>query len=95
MAATNMNLTGIARKLVMENHLDEAAAVEAVEAANKESVQLTTYLVEKGIVPSQVIAMISSHEFGLPVFDLTVMDTEMAAFTLVEEKLKSFGLHFT
>jgi type IV pilus assembly protein PilB len=31
--------------------------------------------------------MISSHEFGLPVFDLDVMDTEMAAFNLVEEKL--------
>ena len=38
MAATNMNLTGIARKLVMDNHLDEATAIEAVEAANKESI---------------------------------------------------------
>jgi type IV pilus assembly protein PilB len=87
MAATNMNLTGIARKLVKDNHLDEATAVEAVENANKESVQLTTYLVQNNIVPSQVIAMISSQEFGLPVFDLTVMDTEMAAFSLVPEKL--------
>jgi len=89
MAATNMNLTGIARKLVKDNHLDEATAVEAVEHANKESIQLTTYLVKNNIVPSQVIAMISSQEFGLPVFDLTVMDTEMAAFALVEEKLIS------
>jgi len=87
MAATNMNLTGIARKLVKDNHLDEATAVEAVEHANKESIQLTTYLVKNNIVPSQVIAMISSQEFGLPVFDLTVMDTEMAAFALVQEKL--------
>ena len=87
MAATNMNLTGIARKLVMENHLDEATAMEAVEAANKESVQLTTYLVQKNIVPAQVIAMISSQEFGLPIFDLSVMDTELAAFAMIEEKL--------
>ena len=87
MAATNMNLTGIARKLVLEKHLDEAAAVEAVEAANKEGVQLTSYLVQNKIVPPQVIAMISSQEFGLPVFDLDVMDTELAAFGLVEEKL--------
>ena len=42
MAAINMNLTGIARKLVHDKHLDEAAAIEAVEAANKESVQLTS-----------------------------------------------------
>ncbi|MCP4767008.1 MAG: type IV-A pilus assembly ATPase PilB [Gammaproteobacteria bacterium] len=87
MAATNMNLTGIARKLVKDNHLDEATAVEAVENANKESIQLTTYLVKNNIVPSSVIAMISSQEFGLPVFDLTVMDPEMGAFSLVPEKL--------
>ena len=87
MAATNMNLTGIARKLVLENHLDEAAAVQAVEAANKEDIQLTSYLVQNKIVPPQVVAMVSSQEFGLPVFDLDVMDTELAAFNLVEEKL--------
>ena len=87
MAATNINLTGIARTLVMDNHLDEATAVEAVEKANKESIQLTSYLVKNNIVPSQIIAMISSQEFGLPVFDLTVMDTELAAFNLVPEKL--------
>ena len=87
MAATNMNLTGIARKLVMDNHLDEATAVEAVENANKESIQLTSYLVSNNIVPANIIAMISSQEFGLPVFDLTVMDIELAAFGLVQEKL--------
>ena len=82
-----MNLTGIARKLVMEKHLDEATALEATEKANKEGVQLTTYLVEQKIVPSLAIAMISSREFGLPVFDLDVMDLELAAVSLVEEKL--------
>ena len=87
MAASNMNLTGIARKLVMDNHLDEATAIAAVESANKESVQLTSYLVKNNIVPAQIIAMISSQEFGLPVFDLAVMDLEMASFALVPEKL--------
>ena len=87
MAATNMNLTGIARKLVLDNHLDEASALEAVEKANKESIQLSTYLVTHKLVPATVVAMISAHEFGLPVFDLSVMDTELAAFNLVEEKL--------
>jgi type IV pilus assembly protein PilB len=87
MAASNMNLTGIARKLVLDKHLDEAAAIQAVEAANKENVQLTSYLAQNKIVSPQVIAMISSQEFGLPVFDLDVMDTELAAFGLVEEKL--------
>ena len=31
--------------------------------------------------------MISSQQFGLPVFDLTVLDTEMAAVALVQETL--------
>ncbi len=87
MAATNMNLTGIARKLVLDKHLDEATAIAAVEAANKESVHFTSYLVKNQIVPAKEIAMISSQEFGLPVFDLGVMDTELAAYSLVEEKL--------
>ena len=87
MAATNMNLTGIARKLVMDKHLDQNTALTAVEAASKESIPITSYLVKNDIVKASVIAMISSQEFGLPVFDLSVMETEMAAFGLVEEKL--------
>jgi type IV pilus assembly protein PilB len=87
MAATNMNLTGIARKLVMDNHMDEATAVKAVESSNKQGIPLTSYLVTHNIVPAKVIAMVSSQEFGLPVFDLSVMDTELAAFALVPEKL--------
>ncbi len=87
MAATNMNLTGIARKLVNDKHLDESTALQAVENANQDNTQLTSYLVKNDIVPSHIIAMISSQEFGLPVFDLDVMDFEQAAFNLVEEKL--------
>ena len=89
MAASNMNLTGLARKLVIDKHLDEAAAIEAVQTADKEDIPLTTYLVKNKIVVSSLLAMISSKEFGLPVFDLSAMDTELSAMTLVEEKLIS------
>ncbi len=89
MAATNMNLTGIARRLVLDNHLDEAAAIEAVEAANQENVQLTSYLVKNKVVTPKIIAMISSQEFGLPVFNLDVMLTDHSAFSLVKQKLIS------
>jgi type IV pilus assembly protein PilB len=87
MAATNMNLTGLARNLVRDKYLDHAKAIKAVEQANKESISLTSYLVKNKIVSSAVIATISSKEFGLPVFDLSVMDIEFAAMNLVEEKL--------
>ena len=87
MAATNMNLTGLARNLVRDKHLDEATAIAAVQNANKESIPLTSYLVQHKIVSPGVIATISSKEFGIPVFDLAVMDIEFAAMGLVDEKL--------
>ena len=87
MAATNMNLTGLARRLVLDKHLDQATAIEAVQNANKESLPLTSFLVKNKIVPAAIIATISSNDFGLPVFDLSAMDIEHAALTLVEEKL--------
>jgi type IV pilus assembly protein PilB len=87
MASTNMNLTGIAKKLVLDKHLDETLAIEAVQNANKENIQIGSYLLKHKLVPSTTIAMISSQEFGLPVFDLSVMDIDQAAITLVEEKL--------
>jgi len=87
MAATNMNLTGLARNLVRDKHLDQATAIAAVQNANKESIPLTSYLVQHKIVSPAVIATISSKEFGIPVFDLSVMDIELAAMNLVDEKL--------
>ncbi|MCZ6578292.1 MAG: type IV-A pilus assembly ATPase PilB [Gammaproteobacteria bacterium] len=87
MAATNMNLTGLARNLVRDKHLDQAKAIEAVENANKESISLTSYLVKNKILGAAVIATVLSKEFGLPVFDLSVMDIEFAAMGLVDEKL--------
>jgi type IV pilus assembly protein PilB len=87
MAATNMNLTGLARNLVRDKHLDQAKAIEAVENANKESISLTSYLVKNKILGAGVIATVLSKEFGLPVFDLSVMDIEFAAMGLVDEKL--------
>lgn len=82
-----MNLTGVARKLVLDKHLDEAAALSAVEQANKENMPLTGYLAKNKIVAPSVIAVTCAHEFGLPVFDLSAMDIDQAALTLVEEKL--------
>jgi type IV pilus assembly protein PilB len=87
MVANNINLTGIARTLVIEKYLDEASAIEAIQESNKENIQLSSYLLKNKIVPSSTLAMISSRKFGLPVFDLSVMDIDQAAIALVDEKL--------
>ncbi len=80
-------LTGLARKLVADRILDEQTVQEAIDKAKTESTSLQRYLIEQKLVSADAVAMASAEEFGLPVFDLSVMDPELAPLTLVEEKL--------
>ncbi|HEC05599.1 MAG TPA: type IV-A pilus assembly ATPase PilB, partial [Thiolapillus brandeum] len=80
-------MTGLARRLVQENLLDEQAAFEAVEAASREKALLASYLVANKLVAASDVARVASQEFGLPLFDLSVMDLEAAPIKLVDEKL--------
>jgi type IV pilus assembly protein PilB len=80
-------MTGLARKLIMDQIVSEDTMRQAVDGANAEDISLNTYLIKNKIVAPNIIAMASAHEFGLPVFDLSVMDMEHAATNLVEEKL--------
>ena len=88
-AANSPPLTGLARKLVQDQLITEEIAQDAIHKANEQNITLNRYLIDQGIVSATVVAMASSSEFGLPVFDLSVMDMEHAALTLVDEKLIS------
>ncbi len=80
-------LSGLARKLVSEGLLTESDAEGALERASKDRLPLTSYLVEKGLVGAREIAMVAAKEFGVPVFNLRVMDLDTDVVKLVEEKL--------
>jgi len=80
-------LTGIARKLVNDNVIDEASMQSAMAAATSENKQLADYLLEKGLVPASAIAMASAVEFGLPVFDLDALEEDKEVLMLVKENL--------
>ncbi len=80
-------LTGLARKLVDEGLLEEAAAETALATANKEKIPFVTHLVSQNLVEARAIAVCASADFGIPVFDLDSLDLEMAATKLVGEKL--------
>ena len=82
-------LTGLARKLVADQVIDESSIHDAIEKAKTEKVSLNRYLVEHKLVKPEVIAMASAQEFGIPVFDLSVMDPEQAPLTLIDENLIS------
>jgi type IV pilus assembly protein PilB len=89
-AIQNQNLlgiTGIARRLVLDGALDEATAREALDKATAERKQVAAYLRERKLVTAAQMAAANSVEFGMPVFDPSVMDPTQGAVRLVSEEL--------
>jgi type IV pilus assembly protein PilB len=89
MASTNptIHLSGLARRLVMDGLIGEDEAFKAHETALKKRQHFVSYLVENQILNSRDIAWSGAQEFGVPLFDLSVMDLESAPVNLVSEKL--------
>ncbi len=89
MASTNptLHLSGLARRLVMDGLIDEQEASRAHEGAIKKHQHFVSYLVENRIMNSQDIAWSGAQEFGVPLFDMSVMDLEAAPISMVSEKL--------
>src|SRR5450432_44593 len=91
--ATQMNpaalagLTGIARRLVVEGTLADTEARKAVEASTKQKIPLGTFLMEHALANGAQIAMASSAEFGVPLFDAEALDLAQAPIKLISEKL--------
>ena len=89
-ATPNVNLvgiTGIARRLVQDGALDEAAAREAMTRAGEAKVPLAQWLAEKKLVSAGAMAAANSVEFGMPVIDATAFDPSHNAMKLVSEEL--------
>ncbi len=80
-------LNGTLKKLIASSVLTEEAAIDAVETSKKRRIPLFTYLVENDIAPAGELAYISSQEYGVPLFDISVMDLKTLPLKLVEEKL--------
>ncbi len=83
----NVNLSGLARKLVNEGLISEEDALKATDEAAKQKVPFVTYVVDKGKIGARDLAMAASQEFGVPVFDLDSLDLDSDVTKLVDEKL--------
>ncbi len=89
-AAVTANLagiTGIARRLVLDGIVAEPDARKAMDEALKEKKSVQQYLLDKRLINSAQIAAANSVEFGIPLFDASVMDLAQAATKLVSEEL--------
>jgi type IV pilus assembly protein PilB len=81
------NLSGLARRLVLDGVLAEDDASKAYEAAIKKRTHFVSYLVENKLAKSRDIAWSGAQEFGVPLFDLDAMELELVPAKLVSEKL--------
>jgi len=86
-SANLVGITGIARRLVLDGALDDSTARNAMAAASAERKPLALYLTEKRLVTPVQMAAANSVEFGVPLFDPSVMDVAQTAAKLVSEEL--------
>jgi type IV pilus assembly protein PilB len=85
--ANKINLSGLARKLVLDGLMEEEAAQEHFQKALKEKKQFVPYLVENKVIPSGDIAVAASSEFGVPVLDLDQFELDLDTVKLIKDDM--------
>ena len=89
-AVNNLNLvgiTGIARRLVQDGALEEAAARTAMAQAADAKAPLSQWLTDKKLVSAAHMAAANAMEFGMPLMDVSTFDANQNAMKLVSEEL--------
>lgn len=85
--ANLVGITGIARRLVQDGALEEAAARDAMSKAAALKQPLPQYFAEKKLVTPAQLAAANALEFGMPLLDVGVFDANQSAISLVSEEL--------
>lgn len=80
-------LHGLARVLVFEELLSETEAINYQTEAKQQNKSLVSYLVDQKILEPLKIAQIAANDFGVPLFDINMMEKETIPSSLVSEKL--------
>jgi len=82
-----MQLGGLARKLVLDGLLPEAKAIEAQTKSIQEKIPFVSYVVSNKLVDGRKVAKCASEEFGVPVLDVDTLDIDSEVVKLISEKL--------
>ncbi len=80
-------LGGLPQRLVQDGVVEEAAMLEALNAARERKIGIVTMLVTSGAANARDIAVAASNEFGVPLFDLDAVSLDLDAVRLVSDKL--------
>lgn len=86
-SANLVGITGIARRLVQDGAIDEAAARTAMAQATAAKVPLAQWFSDKKLVTAAELAAANAIEFGMPLLDVSVFDPAQSAIKLVSEDL--------
>jgi len=81
------NLGGLARQLIQQGVLTEAAAAQAWQAAQKEQIPFISYLAQNKVVKPAALAAVVATEFGDPLLDLDSLDPESIPQAQLNDKL--------
>ncbi len=82
-----IQLGGLARKLVVDGLLPEPKALEAQKKAFETKIPFVNYLVSKNLVSGLNVAKAAANEFGVPVVDIASIELDPEVVKLVSEKL--------
>ncbi len=85
--ANLVGITGLARRLVQDGALDEAAARAAMANASEAKIPLPQWIADKRLVTAPQLAAANAMEFGMPLLDALAFDPAHSALKLVSEDL--------
>ena len=86
-ASIVMPLSGVARRLIADQIIQEPQAQEALQQASQQKLSLVSYLVQNNIANGHKIANAIADEFGSPLFDINALSKEAIPVELVDPKL--------
>lgn len=86
-STNKVNLSGLARKLVIDGLMDEAAAAQAFQDALKKKQPFVSHLVENRLAEPLAIAQAAAEEFGVPLFDINALEIDPDTTKLLKEEL--------
>jgi len=86
-SATSAPLTGLPRRLVQDGIIDEESVLAAVKEARARQISFVAHLVATEKVDPRKIAVAASHEFGVPMMDIEVLQLDLDAVRKVDQKL--------
>src|SRR5690242_1893895 len=80
-------LGGLPQRLVQDGVVEEAAMLEAMNAAKERHTNIVTQLVSSGAASARDIAVAASNEFGVPLFDLDAISLDLETVKVANDKL--------